>query len=126
MPLTGAIIVTTPQDVALGDAVKGLAMFRQLQVPILGIVENMGTFVCPNCGHPTDIFGTGGGARMAARLGVPFLGGVPTDPRVRDGGDNGKPIVSLDPDGLAGAAMRQIARDVAARVSVLNLGEGDE
>jgi ATP-binding protein involved in chromosome partitioning len=126
VPLTGAVIVTTPQDVALGDSIKGLAMFRQLQVPIIGIVENMGTFVCPNCGHPTDIFGTGGGARMAARLGVPFLGSVPIDPRVRDGGDNGKPIVSLDPDGPAGAAMRQIARDVAARVSVLNLGEGDE
>jgi ATP-binding protein involved in chromosome partitioning len=126
VPLTGAVIVTTPQDVALGDSIKGLAMFRQLQVPIIGIVENMGTFVCPNCGHPTDIFGTGGGARMAARLGVPFLGSVPIDPRVRDGGDNGKPIVSLDPEGPAGAAMRQIARDVAARVSVLNLGEGDE
>jgi ATP-binding protein involved in chromosome partitioning len=126
VPLTGAIIVTTPQDVALGDAVKGLAMFQQLQVPIIGIIENMGTFVCPNCGHPTDIFGTGGGARMAARLGVPFLGSVPMDPRVRDGGDNGKPIVAIDPDGPAGAALRQISRDVAARVSVINLGEGDE
>ena len=123
VPLTGVIIVTTPQDVALGDAVKGLAMFQTLQVPILGIVENMGTFVCPNCGHATDIFGTGGGARMAARLGVPFLGSVPIDPRVRDGGDNGQPIVAIDPDGPAGAALRQISRDVAARVSVINLGD---
>jgi ATP-binding protein involved in chromosome partitioning len=121
VPLTGAIIVTTPQDVALGDAVKGLAMFQKLDVPILGIVENMGTFICPNCGRPTDIFGSGGGARMAARLGVPFLGSVPIDPRVRDGGDKGEPIVAVDPDGPAGAAMRQIARDVAARVSVINL-----
>jgi ATP-binding protein involved in chromosome partitioning len=121
VPLTGAIIVTTPQDVALGDAVKGLAMFQQLQVPIIGIVENMGTFVCPHCGQPTDIFGTGGGARMAARLGVPFLGSIPIDPRVRDGGDSGRPIVTDDPDGPAGAALRQMARDVAARVSVINL-----
>jgi ATP-binding protein involved in chromosome partitioning len=125
VPLTGAIIVTTPQDVALGDAVKGLAMFKTLEVPIIGIVENMGTFICPNCGHPTDIFGTGGGARMAQRLGVPFLGSVPIDPRVRDGGDNGKPIVALDPEGPAGAAMFQIARDVAARVSVINLGNDE-
>jgi len=123
VPLTGVIIVTTPQDVALGDAVKGLAMFQTLQVPILGIVENMGTFVCPNCGHPTDIFGAGGGARMAARLGVPFLGSVPIDPRVRDGGDSGRPIVAIDPDGPAGAALRQISRDVAARVSVVNLAK---
>ncbi len=121
VPLTGVIIVTTPQDVALGDAVKGLAMFQTLQVPILGIVENMGAFVCPNCGHPTDIFGTGGGARMAARLGVPFLGSVPIDPLVREGGDDGRPIVAIDPDGPAGAALRQISRDVAARVSVVNL-----
>ena len=105
VPLTGVIIVTTPQDVALGDAVKGLAMFQTLQVPIIGIVENMGTFVCPNCGQPTDIFGAGGGARMAARLGVPFLGSVPIDPRVRDGGDNGQPIVAIDPDGPAGAGV---------------------
>jgi ATP-binding protein involved in chromosome partitioning len=125
VPLTGAIIVTTPQDVALGDAVKSLAMFRTLDVPIIGIVENMGTFICPNCGHPTDIFGTGGGARMAQRLGVPFLGSVPIDPRVRDGGDNGKPIVAIDPDGLAGQALKQISRDVAARVSVINLGNDE-
>jgi ATP-binding protein involved in chromosome partitioning len=125
VPLTGVIIVTTPQDVALGDAAKGLAMFKTLEVPIIGIVENMGTFICPNCGHPTDIFGAGGGARMAQRLGVPFLGSVPIDPRVRDGGDNGQPIVVIDPDGPASQALRQISRDVAARVSVINLG-GDE
>jgi len=125
VPLTGAIIVTTPQDVALGDAVKGLTMFKTLEVPIIGIVENMGTFICPNCGQATDIFGAGGGARMAQRLGVSFLGSVPLDPRVRDGGDNGKPIVALDPQGPAGAAMFQIARDVAARVSVINLGGED-
>jgi ATP-binding protein involved in chromosome partitioning len=123
VPLTGVIIVTTPQDVALGDAVKGLTMFKTLQVPIIGIVENMGTFICPHCGQATDIFGTGGGARMAQRLGVPFLGSVPIDPRVRDGGDNGKPIVAIDPEGAASKALQQISRDVAARVSVINLGE---
>jgi ATP-binding protein involved in chromosome partitioning len=123
VPLTGAIIVTTPQDVALGDAVKGLSMFRTLEVPIIGIVENMGAFICPNCGHATDIFGAGGGARMAQRLGVPFLGSVPIDPRVRVGGDTGKPIVVIDPEGPAGKALYQISRDVAARVSVINLGE---
>jgi ATP-binding protein involved in chromosome partitioning len=121
VPLTGVIIVTTPQDVALGDAAKGLAMFQTLQVPIIGIIENMGTFVCPHCGQATDIFGSGGGARMAARLGVPFLGSVPIDPRLRDGGDNGQPIVAIDPDGPAGSTLRQMARDVAARVSVINL-----
>jgi ATP-binding protein involved in chromosome partitioning len=121
VPLTGAIIVTTPQDVALGDAVKGLATFQTLQVPILGIIENMSTFVCPHCGQATDIFGSGGGARMAARLGVPFLGSVPIDPRIRDGSDNGKPIVVDAPDSPAGATLRLIARDVAARVSVINL-----
>jgi len=121
IPLTGAVIVTTPQDVSLGDAVKSLAMFQTLQVPILGLIENMGAFICPHCGRPTDIFGSGGGARMAARLGVPFLGSVPIDPRVCDGSDNGKPIVVIDPSGPAGAVLRQIARDVAARVSVLNL-----
>ncbi len=125
VPLTGAIIVTTPQDVALGDAVKGLAMFRTLEVPIIGIVENMGTFICPHCGQPTDIFGTGGGVRMAQRLGVPFLGSVPMDPRVRDGGDNGQPIVVIDPEGPAGKALQQISRDVAARVSVINLGSDE-
>lgn len=125
VPLTGAIIVTTPQDVALGDAVKGLAMFQTLQVPILGIIENMGTFVCPHCGQPTEIFGSGGGARMAARLNVPFLGSVPIDPRLRDGGDNGKPIVTIDPDGPAGSVLRQMARDVAARVSVINLANDE-
>jgi ATP-binding protein involved in chromosome partitioning len=100
-------------------------MFQTLEVPIIGIVENMGSFVCPHCGQPTDIFGTGGGARMAARLGVPFLGSVPIDPRVRNGGDSGRPIVADDPDGPAGATLHQMARDVAARVSVINLAPED-
>ncbi len=121
VPLTGAIIVTTPQDVALGDAVKGLAMFQKLEVPILGIIENMGAFACPHCGQVTEIFGSGGGARMASRLGVPFLGSVPIDPRVRSGGDSGEPIVAVDPEGPAGSVLCQMARDVAARISVINL-----
>lgn len=121
VPLTGAIIVTTPQDVALADAVKGVGMFQQLGVPILGIVENMGTFICPHCGTATDIFGNGGGERMAQRLDVPFLGRVPIDPAVRKGGDEGQPIVAIAPESPAGAAFIKMARDVAARVSVINL-----
>jgi ATP-binding protein involved in chromosome partitioning len=90
-------------------------------VPILGIVENMGSFVCPHCGTATSIFGDGGGQRMAARLGVPFLGSVPIDPAVRSGGDEGKPITVAAPDSPAGKALGAIACDVAARISVMNL-----
>jgi ATP-binding protein involved in chromosome partitioning len=123
VPLTGAVIVTTPQDVALADAIKGVGMFQQLGVTVLGIVENMGTFVCPHCGAETSIFGNGGGARMAERLGVPFLGSVPIDPAVRIGGDEGKPIVLVAPESPAGAAFRRLARQVAAQVSVMHLAE---
>jgi ATP-binding protein involved in chromosome partitioning len=95
--LSGAVIVTTPQDVALADAIKGVAMFRKVGVPILGIVENMSHFQCPHCGKTSDVFGHGGGRREAERLDVPFLGEIPLDAEIREGGDVGRPVASVDP-----------------------------
>ncbi len=111
--LAGAVIVTTPQDVALADAAKGVAMFRKVGVPVLGIVENMSYFACPHCGGRTDIFGHGGGRAEAERLGVPFLGEVPLDPAVRDAGDRGIPIVAADPSSPQSNAFTRIAQTVA-------------
>lgn len=115
VPLTGAIIVTQPQEVALGDALRGLAMFEKLNVPIIGVVENMSG----------DFFGEGGGARLAAERGVPFLGSVPLDPAVRVGGDGGKPILTMDPSSPAAEALLLMAQQVAARVSQLNFSQSD-
>jgi ATP-binding protein involved in chromosome partitioning len=123
VPLTGAVIVTTPQEVALADALKGLRMFEKLEVPILGIVENMGPYTDPQTGHKIAFFGEGGGKRMADRLKVPYLGSIPLDPNVREGGDAGKPIVTNKPDSTAAQALNQIAQQVAARISVINLEE---
>jgi ATP-binding protein involved in chromosome partitioning len=123
VPLTGAVIVTTPQEVALADALKGLRMFEKLEVPILGIVENMGPYTDPQTGQKIVFFGEGGGQRMAQRLKVPFLGSVPLDPTVREGGDAGKPIVAGKADAVAAIALNQIARLIAARISVINLEE---
>ena len=123
VPLTGAVIVTTPQEVALADAVKGFAMFEKLEVDVLGIVENMGPYTDPKTGQTISFFGEGGGRRMADRLGVPFLGTVPLDPNVRVGGDEGTPITARHPDAPAAQIFMKIARDVAARISVLNLSE---
>jgi ATP-binding protein involved in chromosome partitioning len=116
VPLSGAVVVTTPQDVALIDARKGLAMFRKVNVPVLGIVENMSYFICRHCGEREEIFGHGGGKKTAEMLGVPFLGEVPIDPKVVVGGDSGQPIVVLDPESAAAQAFRQIARQVATQV----------
>jgi ATP-binding protein involved in chromosome partitioning len=116
VPLTGAVIVTTPQDVALIDARKGLAMFRKVSVPVLGIVENMSYFICRHCGEREEIFGHGGGHKTADMLGVPFLGEVPIDPKVVVGGDTGEPIVVLDPSSPAAAAFRDIAAQIAKQV----------
>ena len=107
--LTGAVIVTTPQDLALQDAMKGLAMFQKLEVPILGVVENMSTFICPHCGKPSHIFDHGGGESAAGARGVPFLGAVPLDLAVRTSGDRGRPIVFQDPESAPGLAFRKIA-----------------
>jgi ATP-binding protein involved in chromosome partitioning len=116
VPLTGAVIVTTPQDVALIDARKGLAMFRKVNVPVLGVIENMSYYICRHCGERTEIFGHGGGKKTADMLGVPFLGEVPIDPKVVIGGDTGKPIVVLDPQSAAAEAFRDIAEKVAQQV----------
>jgi ATP-binding protein involved in chromosome partitioning len=114
--LTGAVVVTTPQDVALIDARKGLAMFRKVNVPVLGIVENMSYFLCRHCGEREEIFGHGGGKKTAEMLGVPFLGEVPLDPRVVVGGDTGEPIVVGDPTAPAALALKEVARLVAEQV----------
>jgi ATP-binding protein involved in chromosome partitioning len=112
VPLSGAVIVCTPQDLALLDARKGLNMFRKVDVPVLGIVENMSTFICPKCGERTDIFGHGGAKAEAERLGLPFLGGVPLDMDIRVRSDEGRPIVATDPDGLHARTFREIAGNV--------------
>jgi len=117
VPLSGGVIVTLPQDVSLEDASRGLYMFRELNVPILGVVENMSYLELPD-GQRMDIFGSGGGLKLAQNTGVPFLGAIPIDPSVRIGGDNGSPIVVSMPQSAAGLALRAVAEQVAARVSV--------
>jgi ATP-binding protein involved in chromosome partitioning len=112
----GAIIVTTPQDVSTGDALRGAKMFQRVNVPVLGIVENMSWFECPHCGKPTAIFGTGGGKRLADELELPLLGEIPLDPRVHEGGDRGTPIVVAEPDASAARALRALADRIAAAV----------
>jgi ATP-binding protein involved in chromosome partitioning len=111
-PLAGAVIVSTPQDLALIDARKGLNMFRRVDVPVLGIVENMSYFVCSKCGERHEIFGHGGARMEAERLGVPFLGEVPLDPEMRMRSDAGQPIVVSRPDSLHAAIFREIAAQV--------------
>ena len=118
VPLSGAIIVTTPQDIALLDARKGLKMFEKVDVPVLGIVENMSVHVCSNCGHAEHIFGSGGGARMAGDYGVELLGALPLDIRIREGVDAGRPTVETDPDSPSTEAYREVARRVAARLAL--------
>jgi len=112
-PLSGAVIVTTPQDVSLKIARRGLRMFETLHVPILGIIENMSTFTCPHCGGDTDIFRRGGGERMSRQLGVPFLGAIPLDADIVTGGDEGRPIVVDKPKSAAAQAYRAIAAELA-------------
>ncbi len=117
VPVTGAIIVTTPQDIALLDARKGLKMFEKVGVPILGIVENMSMHVCSNCGHVEPIFGEGGAARMSADYHVDLLGQLPLDLSIRQGADAGKPSVAADPDGKIAGLYKAIARKVAVKVA---------
>jgi ATP-binding protein involved in chromosome partitioning len=109
VPVSGAIIVTTPQDIALADARKGLEMFQKVNVPVLGIVENMSFHICPNCGHEDAIFGQAGGARLAAEYDLPVLGALPLDKAIREQTDDGRPTVMADPDGAVAAAYRDIA-----------------
>jgi ATP-binding protein involved in chromosome partitioning len=116
VPLAGAITVTTPQEVALHDVRKGIAMFQKVNVPLLGIVENMSSFVCGHCGERTDIFSHGGGERAAEKFGIPFLGRIPLDPAIRDGGDSGHPIVVQNPASPQAAAFRDIAQKIIAQL----------
>jgi len=122
VPLAGAITVTTPQEVALYDVRKGMAMFQKVNVPLLGIVENMSYFVCGHCGERTEIFSYGGGERAAEKLGLPFLGRIPIDPAIREGGDSGHPIIVADPASPQAAAFRDIAQKLIAAMS--GAGEG--
>jgi ATP-binding protein involved in chromosome partitioning len=123
IPLTGAVIVSTPQDLALTVASKAIAMFQKLNVPILGIVENMSYYLCPECGHREEIFGHGGAREAAHKLGFPFLGEIPLDPAIRIQSDNGKPV-ALDDSTIYGKAFREVAEAIAARISVANY-QGD-
>ncbi len=118
LPLSGAVVVTTPQDVALADAVKGLQMFKEVQVPILGIVENMSYFVCPGCGERTAVFGEGGGDWVSERYDVPLLGQIPLARAIREGGDAGQPIVIADAHSPQAQAFRATAQAVAGRLSI--------
>lgn len=110
--MTGGVIVTTPQDVALADVKRGVRMFEQVKVPVLGVVENMSGHVCRKCGHETDVFGRGGGERMAKELGVPFLGAIALTPRIRDLGDAGTPLVAAHPEHAVSEQFRKIADEI--------------
>jgi ATP-binding protein involved in chromosome partitioning len=117
VPVTGALIVTTPQDIALLDAMKGLKMFEKVGVPILGIIENMAVHVCSKCGHAEHIFGEGGGQKMAAQYGIDVLGSLPLDIRIREQTDSGRPTVVADPDGEIATQYKAIARRVAIKIA---------
>ena len=118
VPLTGAVIVTTPSELALVDAEKGLKMFKQVNAPVIGIVENMSTFVCPHCGEKTDIFDAGGAEKIGKRTSVDVLGRIPIDPAVRAGGDRGAPIVKTDPAGAVSKAFFEVADHLLSRFPV--------
>lgn len=120
VPLSGTVIVTTPQDVALLDVVRGIAMFNKLNVPVLGVIENMSFFLCPHCGERTDIFSHGGGEAAAKKLGVPFLGEVPIDLKIRAGGDAGRPILVDDPESPQSKVFIRIGEQLAAKISSLD------
>jgi len=122
VPMAGAVIVSTPQDVALIDARKGLNMFRKLEVPVLGIVENMSHYVCPKCGHVEHVFGADGGRRTAEQLGLPFLGAIPLDPEVVAGGDRGTPVVREHPDSPAAQSFLAAARALRDAVEATSTG----
>lgn len=120
VPVTGAVIVTTPQDIALLDARKGLKMFEKVAVPIIGIIENMSTYICPSCSHEEHIFGTGGGEKMCKEYGTDFLGALPLNLSIREQADAGRPTVAADPDSPISEIYKKIARRVAIRVATLS------
>ncbi len=121
VPVTGAVIVTTPQDIAFYDALKGLNTFERLQVPVLGIVENMSFFVCPHCGHKTEIFRRGAVEQECEVRRIRFLGAVPIVPEIANGSDSGRPIVAVDPNGTPAKAFYEVAQKVASAISVQTL-----
>ena len=123
VPVTGAIVVTTPQTVSLADSRRAVGMYHKLNIPTLGIVENMSYYACPGCGDEADLFGRGGGERVAAEMNVPFLGQIPVYAPIRVGGDTGAPIVSAEPDSPAGRAFLRIAEQAAAQVSIASYRE---
>jgi ATP-binding protein involved in chromosome partitioning len=125
VPLTGAIVVSTPSDVSLQDARKAIEMFRQMKVDLVGIVENMSYFVCPNCNHETDIFSRGGVEKTASQFGVAFLGGIQLDPDIRKAGDGGKPTVLEGEDSPHAKSLYDFARRVIARVDEIRSKEGE-
>lgn len=125
MSISGAVIVTTPQKVAISDVIRSVGMFQQLNVPVTGVIENMSYFVAPDTGNRYDIFGHGGGKTMAEEVNVPFLGEIPLEPIVRESGDAGTPVVLREPEAAAAKAIRQIARQIAAAISVQNLSTAD-
>jgi ATP-binding protein involved in chromosome partitioning len=120
VPVTGAVIVTTPQDIALLDARKGLKMFEKVGIPIIGIVENMSIYICPNCDHQEHIFGQGGGQKMCNDYGVDFLGSLPLNLSIREQADSGRPTVVADPDGAISAIYKGIARKIAIQVAEMS------
>jgi ATP-binding protein involved in chromosome partitioning len=122
--VTGAVVVTTPSIVALADVRKAVEMFRQVNVEILGVVENMSYFNCPHCNGRIDVFGHGEGQHMAKNFGVPFLGEIEIDPQIRIGGDTGKPVASLGEDAPGGKSMYDVARNVIARLEIVNASAG--
>jgi ATP-binding protein involved in chromosome partitioning len=117
VPLTGAVIVTTPQDVALADVERGIGMFRQLHVPVLGIVENMAYYLCPDCGERDEVFGTGGGESLARRFSIEVLARLPLVAEIREGGDNGRPITLDAPDHAVSKQFAELARSIDQAVS---------
>jgi ATP-binding protein involved in chromosome partitioning len=121
VPVSGAVVVTTPQVVSVADSRRAIAMYKKLNVPTLGLVENMSHFVCPSCDHESDLFGKGGGESAATDMGVPFLGRIPVYQPIREGGDSGNPIVLSEPDSAAARAFLDVAERTAAQVSIAAL-----
>lgn len=124
IPLTGSVVVTTPQDVSLADARRGLKMFEKVNVPVFGIIENMSYYICSQCGHREEIFAHGGGRRAAEEMGVPFLGEIPIHTAIRVSGDSGLPVVIDPASSVQGDVIQSIARALAAQISIVNAGLG--
>jgi ATP-binding protein involved in chromosome partitioning len=122
IPITGIIIVTTPQDVAMNVAVKALGMFSKLNVPIVGVIENMSYLQCPHCSERINIFGEGGGRKISEKFDIPFLGEIPLFPQIMEGSDKGKPVIISDPNSIQANALRKMASITAGRISVIAAG----